>query len=184
MQVAWNTLGELARPLEDERRFVVLRRLLHDDEADPRDRLAGCLLLLYAQPLTRTATLETSDIALKSEGRVAMTLARGAIELPPPLGSIALALRDERLEITGSEGWLMPGRQAGTHITAECLRERLKRYGIASRPGRHAALLALGARLPAPILAERLGFQQARAAQWVRAAGATYADYVALRQAP
>jgi hypothetical protein len=72
----------------------------------------------------------------------------------------------------------MPGPNAGTHITGE----RLKPYGITSRPGRHAALLALGARLPAPILAERLGFHQARAAQWVRAAGATYADYVALRQ--
>ena len=77
----------------------------------------------------------------------------------------------------------MPGRNADTHITAEYLRERLKRHGITSRPGRHAALLALGARLPAPILAERLGFQQARAAQWVRAAGATYGDYVALRTA-
>jgi hypothetical protein len=57
----------------------------------------------------------------------------------------------------------------------------VKRYGIASRPSRHAALLPLAARLPAPILAERLGFRQARAAQWVRATGATYADYVALR---
>ena len=31
------------------------------------------------------------------------------------------------------------------------------------------------------LAAERVGFHQARAAQWVRAAGATYADYVALR---
>ena len=75
----------------------------------------------------------------------------------------------------------MAGRNAGTHITAEQLRVRLKAYGITSRPGRHAALLALGSRLPAPILAERLGFDQARAAQWIRAAGSTYADYVALR---
>jgi len=52
------------------------------------------------------------------------------------------------------------------------------------RAGRQAALLALAARLPAPILAERIGIHQARAAQWVRAAGATYPDYVALRTAP
>ena len=59
---------------------------------------------------------------------------------------------------------------------------RLKRYGIGpSREGRHAALLALAARLPAPILAERIGIHQARAAQWVRLAGSTYADYVANR---
>lgn len=101
--------------------------------------------------------------------------------LREPLGSVALALRERRLTLTGEDGWLIAGRNAGTHISAERLRERLKRYGITRRAGRHAALLALGARLPAPILAERLGSQQGRAAQWVRAAGASYADYVALR---
>jgi hypothetical protein len=35
----------------------------------------------------------------------------------------------------------------------------------------------------APILAQRLGIHQARAAQWVRAAGATYSGYVELRLA-
>jgi hypothetical protein len=133
--------------------------------ADPRDRLAGCLLLLYAQLLTRTAALKTTDVALDSDGHATITLGRGAIVLPDPLGPVALALRDQRLGATGSDGWLMAGRKAGTHITGERLRERLKLYGITSRPGRHAALLALGARLPAPILAERLGFHQARAAQ-------------------
>jgi hypothetical protein len=44
-------------------------------------------------------------------------------------------------------------------------------------------VLALAGRLPAPILAERLGIHQARAAQWVRAAGATYSSYVELRLA-
>ncbi len=91
------------------------------------------------------------------------------------------ALHTQRLADSGVDGWLLPGRKAGSHITAEALRERLKRYHIVSRPGRQGALLALAARLPAPILAERLGFHPARAAQWVRAAGATYADYVALR---
>jgi hypothetical protein len=100
------------------------------------------------------------------------------ILIPDPLGAVALSLCYQRLATNGRDGWLMAGRKAGTHITGERLRERLKRYGISSRPGRQAAL---GARLPAPILAERLGFHQARAAQWVRAAGGTYADYVALR---
>jgi hypothetical protein len=39
-------------------------------------------------------------------------------------------------------------------------------------------------RLPAPIPAERFGFHHARAAKWVREAGRTYADYVALRADP
>lgn len=84
----------------------------------------------------------------------------------------------------GGGPWLPPGRKAGTHVSSDQLLQRLKRYGITSRAGRHGALLALAARLPAPILAERIGVHQARAAQWVRAAGATYADYAALRAAP
>ena len=67
------------------------------------------------------------------------------------------------------------------------LQERVKHVtydGIdRSVEGRHAALLALAVRLPAPILAERIGIHQARAAQWVRLAGSTYADYVADRHA-
>jgi hypothetical protein len=180
LHVAWNTSGHGPAPLDDEQRFAALRRLLDGRDIDPRDRFAGLLLLLYAQPLTRTAALETTDIATTPDGQITIRLARGAVPLPEPLGSLAHALRDQRLASTGFDGWLLPGRKPGSHITAERLRERLKRYGIASRPSRHAALLALAARLPAPILAERLGFHQARAAQWVRAAGATYADYVAL----
>ena len=79
---------------------------------------------------------------------------------------------------------LLPGRHAGQHLTADRLQQRLKRYGIErSREGRDAALLALTARLPAPILAERIGIHQAHAAACRRMAGATYADYVALRLA-
>jgi hypothetical protein len=67
-------------------------------------------------------------------------------------------------------------------MTADRLQQRLKRYGIErSRESRYAALLALAARLPAPILAERIGIHQSRAAAWVRMAGSTYADYVAVR---
>jgi hypothetical protein len=74
------------------------------------------------------------------------------------------------------------GCYAGEHITAEAIGARLKGHGTATtRQARHAALLALAARLPAPILAERTGIHQARAARWVRLAGATYADSVATR---
>jgi hypothetical protein len=168
-------------PLDDEQRFAVLRRLLHDDDIGPRERFAGSVLLLYAQPLTRIAQLRTSDITTADSGEIALTFARGAIVLPEPLASVALALRYQRVADGDQDGWLLPGRKPGTHVTAEHLRKRLAPHGITSRPGRHGALLALAGRLPAPILAERLGIHQARAAQWARAAGATYAPYVQLR---
>jgi len=39
-------------PISSEDRLSVVRRLLHDDEVDLRDRVAGLLILIYAQPLT------------------------------------------------------------------------------------------------------------------------------------
>lgn len=179
MHVAWHQPGPRRAPLDDAHRLEIVRRLLHHPGVDPRDCLAGCLLLLYAQPLTRTTRLKTTDIKTTADGQTTITLARGAVALPDPLGP--LALRDQRISTIDGDGWLLAGRKAGKHLTADRLRDRLKPYRITSRAARHSALLALAARLPAPILAERLGFHQARAAQWARAAGATYADYVALR---
>jgi hypothetical protein len=168
-------------PLQDERRFAMLRRLLHDREISLRERFVGSVLLLYGQPLTRIAQLRTSDITTTASDEAAITFARGAIALPEPLASIALALRYQRVADGEEDGWLLPGRKPRSHITAEHLRKRLAPHGITSRRSRHGALLALAGRLPAPILAERLGIHQARAAQWARAAGATYAPYVQLR---
>lgn len=132
----------------------------------------------YGRPLTRIASLRTTAIGVGDDAQTTLELGRGEVPVPEPLDALALALRYQQLERTGAEGWLLPGRHAGTHISSE----RLKRYGIQrSLHGRHAALLALAARLPAPILAERIGIHQARAANWVRLAGAIYADYVQLR---
>jgi len=176
LHVAWHEVRERGAPLGDRERFEMLRTLLHGEEIDARDRLTGSLLLLYAQPVTRTARLTTADIHEDGE-LVELTLARGALALPDPLGRIALEVRKN----AGDSEWLFPGRRAGSHLSAEQLLTRLKHYGITSCPARHGALLALAGRLPAPILAQRLGFHPARAAKWVRTAGATYADYVALR---
>src|SRR5215208_2505190 len=88
-----------------------------------RERFAGSLLLLYDQPLTRTAQLRTSDITTADSGEIALTFARGAIVLPKPLASIALALRYQRAGDDEQDGWLLPGRKPGTHITAEHLRK-------------------------------------------------------------
>lgn len=156
------------------------RRLLHDEDVDLRDGFAGGVLLLYGKLITKIARLRTADVNLAAEETVTLRLGRGETPLPEPLG--AIALQNQQPRPTATEGRLFPGRHAGQHITADTLLLRLKRYGIdRSREGRHAALLALAARLPAPILAERIGIHQGRAAQWVRLAGVTCADYVAVR---
>ena len=133
--------------------------------------------------MTRICALRTAAVEIGGDdGESKLRLGGGETPLSEPLGAIALALRYAQLERTGAERWLPPGRHAGKHITADSLAGRLKRHGIdRTREGRHAALLALAARLPAPILAERVGIHQGRAAPWVRLAGASYGGYVGFR---
>ena len=182
LRVDWDDRLATRPAIDDEQRFAILRRLLHDPGLDPRDRFAGSVLLLYGKPTTRIVALRATDVQTTPDGEITLRLGRGEIPLPEPLAQIAQTLRDRQLQRPGIDGWLIPGRHAGQHMTADRLQQRLKLYGIErSREGRHAALLALAARLPAPILAERIGIHQSRAAAWVRMAGGTYSDYVAIR---
>ncbi len=47
----------------DDERWTQIRRLLHDPGLDTVDRVAGCLLLLYGQPLSRICRLTIDKIA-------------------------------------------------------------------------------------------------------------------------
>jgi hypothetical protein len=135
---------------------------------------------------TRRPSSPTRSRPLSPDRGGAPTGTRRGRQAPErPLGQIALELRDRPAggaRAAASHGdWLLPGRKHGCHLTAERLRDRLKPLGIrATRSVRHGALLALAGRLPAPILAEHLGLHHSHAAEWVRAAGAPYAEYVAL----
>jgi hypothetical protein len=151
LQVAWNQRGPRPASLNEQERLAALRQLLEDESADPRDRLAGCLLLLYGQPFTRTAALRRSDIT-DVRGQASIRLGRGQLPLPPPMDRIARLVVNA--EPPNGDGWGFAGRHPGTHLTAEHLRVRVARYGLASITSRSSAILALAAQLPASVLAE------------------------------
>jgi hypothetical protein len=48
--------------LDGQERILLLRHLLYDDRLDLTDRVAGALLLLYGQHLSRISTLTTDRI--------------------------------------------------------------------------------------------------------------------------
>ena len=49
-------------PADPEQRWAVARRLIHDDTLDIADRVAGALVVLYAQPITRIVLLTTAHV--------------------------------------------------------------------------------------------------------------------------
>lgn len=185
LHVSWEQHPATRAALDDRERLELLADLLYNDSLAATDRLAGCLLLLYAQPLTRIVTLRTSDVSITAQGTTEITLGRGTVQFPEPLGSAIRVFLDHRDELRGpADAWLLPGRLAGRHLSADALGQRLQRLGLKRAVnGRHAAMLALAARLPPLILAQRIGINQARAANWSRLAGVTYADYVRIRHA-
>jgi len=109
------------------------------------------------------------------------------VVLPPPLASLTLELatqstHQQSTSRTATPAWLFPGARPGSHFYAGRLSTALnQKLGIFVRPGRGAALSALAADLPAPVLADLLGLSITTATRWGALAARDNAAYVAAR---
>jgi hypothetical protein len=171
------------RALDDQRRWDAARRLLHDDTLNTRDRLAGLLVLLYAQPVARISRLTTSHVTIDGT-TVRIRLGPAPITLPGPAADLTRHLLDgKRGHATTGAGdpspWLFPGGQPGRPISASHLGQRLKDLGIQPGPARSTALFQLATELPAALLARMLGIHIDVAVAWQHAAGGDWMTYAA-----
>jgi hypothetical protein len=169
--------------IADSHRWDLATRLLHDASIDTTDRVAGCLVLLYGQAMTRIAALTTSQVTNHGDG-VTIRLGQHDVPVPDPLGNLLLTLIADGKPCTGTgtpadRKWLFPGLLPGRPITPARLAERLRTLGIPVRAGRRAALTDLAARLPAAVLADLLGLHPGTAVHWMREAGADWTRYAA-----
>jgi hypothetical protein len=170
-----------AEPLHDDDRWSIVDELLHNDAVDLDVRVAGLFALLFGQHLSRVVQLTVTDLVV-SEGAVAVRFGVDEVQLPPVLDGLLLRLQERRgHSITRSEQWLFPGGAPGRHITAERLRKRLAAHGITLRSTRNAALMALAAELPAPVLADLVGLHVNTAVEWVRSARGDWSAYAATK---
>jgi hypothetical protein len=74
--------------LNDDRRWAIARQLLHDTTINTEDRLAGLLLLLYAQGPSAIGLLTTDQIRI-SDDAVTISFGRTPIRLPHPIDELA-----------------------------------------------------------------------------------------------
>ncbi|MDQ2875188.1 MAG: DUF3024 domain-containing protein [Actinomycetota bacterium] len=169
--------GQLARSANFVR-WAVARRLLHDDAYPAADRVAGLLILLYAQKLNVITALTTQHV-LHQNGRTLLRLGSRPVVLPAPLEALVSALAATR-KAPGSSllnvpsSWLFPGRQPGSALTEGTLAKRLHALGISPRQSRSTALFTLAADLPAAMLAKTLGIHIKAAIQWQKISGGDY----------
>ena len=170
--------------LDGEDRWDIARRLLHDDTLKPEDRLAGLLVLLYAQGITALSRMTAGQVQASGDGTVRLQLGRVPVQLPEPAASIALAVAANRkghatIGAARPSPWLFPGGQPGQPISGARLTKRLDALGISPRQARSTALFQLAAEVPATILARTLGVSTSVAVTWQRLSAGDWAAYAA-----
>ena len=168
---------------DPDERWSLIARLLHDDTLELTDRVAGAMLLLYGQQLSRITAMTTDQVLRRGE-QVTVRFGREDIDVPEPLAGLLLALVHDgrRYRGVGSPAttrWLFPGMLPGRPLTASRLGERLRQLGIHAQPARRAALMSLAAQLPAAVLADLLNLAPTTAVSWVRDAGGDWTRYAA-----
>ncbi|MGX7674613.1 hypothetical protein [Plantactinospora sp. DSM 117369] len=139
--------------VDHEQRWAQARRLLHDETLPTEARIAGLLVVLYAQTATNIRTLRFDQVHT-TPGGARITFGTTPIDLPPTLASLIMKLSADR---AGTERantpWIFPGRPWTQPISADMLRKRLAAIGVSPRTARTAALFQLAVELPAAMLA-------------------------------
>ncbi|HKR48058.1 MAG TPA: hypothetical protein VJT72_00505 [Pseudonocardiaceae bacterium] len=172
-----------ARPLDHEHRWQQAKRLLHDDTLHTDDRVAGLLLLLYAQRPAAISQLTLNDINT-GDDMVTLQLGPIPVELPEPLATLTRNLITTRhghatIGDQGTSRWLFPGGQPGRPISADGLAQRLRQLGLRPAEARSTALFQLATELPAAALARMLGINIKVAVAWQHASAGDWTTYAA-----
>jgi hypothetical protein len=171
------------QPLDDQHRWDVARRLLHDESLKPEDRLAGLLLLLYAQGPASISRLTVDDVEATDKA-VRLHLGSAPIHLPEPVAVLARTVTANRkghatIGALAPSPWLFPGGQPGRPISTGQLTQRLNQLGIRPNQARSTALFQLTTEIPAAILAHTLGIHTDVAVTWQRLSASDWANYAA-----
>lgn len=169
--------------IDPEQRWTIARRLVHDDTRDAVDRIAGALVVLYAQPLVRICALTTDDV--QNDGKtITVHLGQVRLELQEPFATLIQLLPLRRRAGTAEQlpsKWLFPGNRAGRPLAPMNLGNRLRAIGIEPRRMRMAALDQLTKEIPPAMLAGVLGVNVAHTVRHTSQAGGDWAKYAASR---
>ena len=162
-----------ARGIPERQRLDLLGRFLVDDEhrpGRPRRRLPGAALCASAHPdqppLRQRLRRQTNGPTLR--------IGDDLVPVPPALAALVRALLERPSHVSSAghpdSDWLFPGGRAGQPIEPDQLAERLNRHGV-TRAARTAALDALLATVPAPVLAKLIDRRPWRVAQRTQTTG-------------
>ncbi|MEP9394272.1 hypothetical protein ABLE94_18730 [Gordonia sp. VNK1] len=165
--------------LTDDQRLQWIQTLMRGDVTSLHQRVAGLLMLLYAQPIGRIVTLQIGDLEL-TPTELRIRLGTDPTPVPAPFAVLIYELLEHRpnLQTAGADTmYLFPGYRPGRHLHPQTVMHTLRRLGINVRGSRNSALDNLVALAPAPIVADMLGYSHQVTARHAALAAATYARY-------
>ena len=147
--------------ITQQRRLGLLRRFATDTTIAIRPRAAACLLLLYAQPLSRILQLTADDVTCDEDGQTWLRLGDPPSPVPAPFDALLHQLavgRHDHTPANHASTWLFPGRNAGRPAAYRAMSTQLRDLGLPMRTARISALRQLILQVPAPVIADALGF--------------------------
>lgn len=167
-------------PLPQSERIALLGHLLADHQLPLRSRVAGVIVLLYAQRLSRIARLTIDDV-IRDGDQVLLRLGEPPTPVPAPLAELLLAWIDKRDNMNTAtnpnSSWLFPGRRAGQPMHSDWLAALVNELGIPTTTGRTAAIRQHVLDMPAPVVADALGYHPVTTTKIATQAGATWSRY-------
>jgi hypothetical protein len=148
--------------LTQDQRLAMLKACLTNNIDTLSYRVAAILLLLYAQPVVKIAAMKSTDVILTPDGPRLSLGEEHPAPVPEPFATLLTTHLASRPNMrTGSSSgspWLFPGYRPGQHIHPNTLMMRLREIGVDLLGARNASLRGLVKEVPAPLVAEMLGY--------------------------
>jgi hypothetical protein len=173
--------AQSSRRLAHKDRIEWIRRCLQGEGGTLATSTAALLLLLYAQPLVRICAL-TLDAISEADGELFITFVDFPVWVPGPF---ALQIRRHlehrsrfRTRPADTNPYLFPGGRAGSHVTSSYLMDKIRSLGINLLAAKNRSLSDLVTEMPAPIVADALGYSYQITAKYAALAAETYSRYV------
>lgn len=168
-----------------EGRLRLIRKVLADEDTAMTARIAGGIILLFAQPLNRTVALRMDAVRASEDGELEIRFAEAWVPIPTPFAVILDQWISDRPNMrtaaNASSPWLFPGQSPGAHLQAAFVSTLLTKHGIPPRSARTAAWRELVRSVPPPLLASAFGVTPQTVDVYGQQAGSRFARYAGLR---
>jgi hypothetical protein len=147
--------------LTQDQRLAWINELLTGTSESLPYRVAGLLLLLYAQPLVKVVTLQISILDDHPTG-MSILLGKRPTDVPEPFAQLLrdhIAHRPNLRTGAGADSpWLFPSTLAGRHLHPNTVMDRLRDLGVNLLGARNRAIGELVLEVPPSLVAEALGY--------------------------